>query len=340
MFADDVGLLPDQMFTRMLRQARHAPDNFADLAGDLFRVMSSRRAGSASRRSTGSTAGCSTMTQRCRWRRRTSRRCLRRQTSIGRRSIRRSSGLCSNAGWIRISAPSSGRTTPTTTRSCWIVEPVVIRPWLSEWAAEKAEIAAKLEQSGKPPSHPPARTKRRNDAERRYRTFLNRLRRFTVLDPACGSGNFLYLALHALHDVEHQVQLEAEALGLQRGFPLGRPSQREGDRIERLRGRTGAGVGVDRRDPVDAEERVSGRAGSRSSTRWRRSSAATAILTADGGEPEWPEADVVIGNPPFLGGKLLISNLGEEYVSTLFRVYERRGAPRGRSGLLLVREGR
>ena len=33
---------------------------------------------------------------------------------------------------------------------------------------------------------------------------------------------------------------------------------------------------------------------------------------------------MVIGNPPFLGGKLLISNLGEEYVSTLFRVYERR----------------
>ena len=33
---------------------------------------------------------------------------------------------------------------------------------------------------------------------------------FTVLDPACGSGNFLYLALHALKDIEHQVQLEAE----------------------------------------------------------------------------------------------------------------------------------
>ena len=34
------------------------------------------------------------------------------------------------------------------------------------------------------------------------------------------------------------------------------------------------------------------------------------ILTSEGGEPEWPEADVIIGNPPFLGGKLLISNLG------------------------------
>ena len=37
--------------------------------------------------------------------------------------------------------------------------------------------------------------KRLNAAERRYRAFLNRLRVFTVLDPACGSGNFLYLAL-------------------------------------------------------------------------------------------------------------------------------------------------
>ena len=39
MFADDVGLLPDHMFTRMLEQARRAPAHFPDLAGDLFRVM-------------------------------------------------------------------------------------------------------------------------------------------------------------------------------------------------------------------------------------------------------------------------------------------------------------
>ena len=49
-----------------------------------------------------------------------------------------------------------------------------------------------------------------------------------------------------------------------------------------------------------------------------------AILTPDDGEPDWPDTDVIIGNPPFLAGKLLISNLGEEYISTLFRVYEGR----------------
>ena len=39
-----------------------------------------------------------------------------------------------------------------------------------------------------------------------------------MLDPACGSGNFLYLALQALKDLEHQVQFEAEALGFPRQF--------------------------------------------------------------------------------------------------------------------------
>src|SRR5450756_1357738 len=40
-------------------------------------------------------------------------------------------------------------------------------------------------------------------------------------------------------------------------------------------------------------------------------------------EAEWPEADVVVGNPPFLGDKLMIGALGESYVGTLRRVYDR-----------------
>jgi hypothetical protein len=41
-------------------------------------------------------------------------------------------------------------------------------------------------------------------------------------------------------------------------------------------------------------------------------------------EPSWPAADVIIGNPPFLGGKLLRSGLGNDYVEALFRVYRDR----------------
>ena len=39
MFADDVGLLPGHMFTRMLEQAQRTPTQFAALADDLFGVM-------------------------------------------------------------------------------------------------------------------------------------------------------------------------------------------------------------------------------------------------------------------------------------------------------------
>ena len=46
-----------------------------------------------------------------------------------------------------------------------------------------------------------------------------------------------------------------------------------------------------------------------------------AVLTPDDREPEWPVADVVIGNPPFLGGKLLITHLGEDYVARMFKTY-------------------
>ena len=200
-----------------------------------------------------------------------------------------------------------------------IVEPVVIRPWLAEWTAEKAEIAAELERAETAKS-PAARTKRRNEAERQYRAFLNRLRAFTVLDPACGSGNFLYLALQALKDLEHRVQFEAEALGFQRAFPEIGPANVKGIEI----------------NPYAAElARVSVWIGE---IQWMRRNGFSeardpilkpldtiecrdAILAPDGTEPDWPQADVIIGNPPFLGSGLQIWKLGEDYVSRLRMAY-------------------
>ena len=52
-----------------------------------------------------------------------------------------------------------------------------------------------------------------------------------MLHPACGSGNFLYLALHALKDIEHRVELEAEGLGPERGFPAIGPANMKGIEI-------------------------------------------------------------------------------------------------------------
>ena len=141
-----------------------------------------------------------------------------------------------------------------------------------------------------------------------------------MLDPACGSGNFLYLALHALKDLEHRIQVEAEALGFQRAFPEIGPANVKGIEI----------------NPYAAElARVSVWIGE---IQWMRRNGFAearnpilkpldtiecrdAIVTLDNAEPEWPVADVVIGNPPFLGGKLLITHLGEEYVSRMFATY-------------------
>jgi hypothetical protein len=39
---------------------------------------------------------------------------------------------------------------------------------------------------------------------------------------------------------------------------------------------------------------------------------------------DWPEADVIIGNPPFLGGKLMRTVLGDDYVDRLFAAYASR----------------
>ena len=200
-----------------------------------------------------------------------------------------------------------------------IVEPVVIRPWLAEWEAVKAEIAGRLERAGAARSQA-ARTQQRGQAERRLRAFLERLREFTVLDPACGSGNFLYLALHALKDLEHRVQLEAEAMGLQRAFPAVGPANVRGIEINAYAAelaRVSVWIGEiqwmrrngfnESRDPILKPLKTI--------------ECRDAILTPEGGEPEWPAADAVIGNPPFLGGKLLNTHLGEDYVSAIFKVY-------------------
>ena len=321
MFADDVGLLPGHMFTRMLEQARRTPAQFADLAGDLFRVMSS-----------GGRVGFETVD----W---FNGGLFDDDTALPLEKSDIETVLsASNLDWSEIDPsilgtlfergldPSKraqlGAHYTDRDKVMLIVEPVVIRPWLAAWKAEKAGIAAELEHA-KAAKSPATRTKRRNKAEGRYRAFLDRLRAFTVLDPACGSGNFLYLALQALKDLEHRVQVEAEVLSFQRAFPETGPANVKGIEI----------------NPYAAElARVSVWIGE---IQWMRRNGFSgtrnpilkpldtiecrdAILTPDGTEPEWPEADVVIGNPPFLGGKLLITHLGEDFVSRMFATYSGR----------------
>ena len=309
MFADDVGLLPDHMFTRMLRHALPAPARFGELAGELFRAMAS-----------GGRVGFETVD----W---FNGSLFNDDTTLPLEKRDLKTVLAaSDLDWSEIDPlilgtlfergldpdkrAQLGAHYTDRDKIMLLVEPVVVRPLLAEWNAEKTEITADLERAEGAKSRP-ARTKRLNEAERRYRAFLNRLRGFTVLDPACGSGNFLYLALQALKDLEHRVQLEAEALGFQRAFPEIGPANVKGIEI----------------NPYAAElARVSVWIGE---IQWMRRNGfgeardpilkpldtiecRNAILTPNNLESEWPAADVVIGNPPFLGNKRMIRQLGEQ----------------------------
>ena len=321
MFAEDVGLLPDAMFTRMLEHARRTPEEFATLARDLFGAMS-----------VGGRVGFETVE----W---FNGGLFKDDATLPMDKAQIETTLyASRLDWSSIDPSILGtlfeRGLDPDKRSqlgahytdrdkiMRIIDPVIVRPWLAEWTSEKARIASSLERANAAQSKAVA-TRHRRQAKNSLGSFLERLRNFTVLDPACGSGNFLYLALHALHNLEHRMQLEAEAMGLERAFPSVGPANVKGIELNAYAAelaRVSVWIGEIQwmrrngfpgsREPVlDPLETIE---------------CCDAILTSEGGEAEWPEADVIIGNPPFLGGKLLITNLGEEYVSTLFQVYEGR----------------
>jgi MmeI, helicase spacer domain/MmeI, N-terminal domain/MmeI, DNA-methyltransferase domain len=93
-----------------------------------------------------------------------------------------------------------------------IIEPVVVTPLRREWKRTKAEISEVEERRRR--AHTPAeKTKLLAKARGLYRDFRTSLGRYRVLDPACGSGNFLALSLRALKDFDMAVLDDAAAMG-------------------------------------------------------------------------------------------------------------------------------
>ena len=203
-----------------------------------------------------------------------------------------------------------------------LVNPTIVEPLLAEWKIAKAEIAKHVERM-EAVKTPAATKKRRTAANNVLQGFLERLRNFRVLDPACGSGNFLYLALQALKDVEHLANIQAEALGLQRHAPLVGPEAVLGIEINayaaelarvtvwigEIQWMLAQGYSLSK-DPIlkplhNIEKRDS-------------------VINDDGTESIWPSANVIVGNPPFLGDRKMIGELGEDYVGNLRSLYEGR----------------
>lgn len=204
-----------------------------------------------------------------------------------------------------------------------IVRPVIIEPLLREWADKRAEIEAELAKvkvRATSKKEAELSTKAKKAAEKLRIDFLERLKNFRVLDPACGSGNFLYLALKSLKDIEARVNIEAESLGLQPQSPAVGPECVRGIEINpfaaelarvsvwigEIQWMREKGFGVSKNPILKSLETIECR---------------DALLNPDGSEAEWPEADVIIGNPPFLGVYKIPDLLGLDYTKHLRSIY-------------------
>ena len=165
----------------------------------------------------------------------------------------------------------------------------------------------------------------------------------TVLDPACGSGNFLYVSLALLKGLEKEAIAWAGLQGV-RFEPRVHPRQLLGIEINPYAHELAAiviWIGYlqwKQRNiiPLDNEEPIL--------QKLDQITLMDAIVDrshpAGPREPEWPAADVIVGNPPFLGAGKLRTELGDKYVEAMFELWERAGQRQGcRPVLLLAREG-
>jgi hypothetical protein len=240
-----------------------------------------------------------------------------------------------------------------------LVMPAIIEPLRQEWA-DVLVAATKLGNDGKA-----------GEAAEEVKTFHRRLCRVRVLDPACGSGNFLYVTL------EHLKRLEGEVLDALHGFGERQgvledtgltvdPHQLLGIELNpraaaitdlvlwigylqwhfRTRGEAPPPEpvikkfhNIECRDAVlayDDVEEVRDESG-QAVTRWDGRTYKKHPVTGEDVPDEtarmplfrylnprkadWPEADFIIGNPPFVGNKYMRSELGDGYVETLRQTY-------------------
>jgi hypothetical protein len=210
-----------------------------------------------------------------------------------------------------------------------LLEPVLMAPLRREWAEVRQRCEGKLWPRVQAASRGGAgkRTpKARKDFDRAVVDFLERLAHVTVLDPACGSGNFLYVAIHLLLDLEKEVITYAASRGLTL-VPQVSPLQLHGLEINPyaqqlaqvviwigyLQWMHHNGFKMPTHPVLAPIESIR---------------CMDAILDLSDPEhpkePQWPEAEFIVGNPPFLGGSKILEELGREYQENLWRTFEGR----------------
>jgi len=205
-----------------------------------------------------------------------------------------------------------------------VVTPVLIEPLRREFESVKGRVSELQARNGRRGIR--AKTKAQNQPIAVFKAFLARIRSVSVLDPACGSGNFLYVALKQLKDFEKDVILwGAEALGIPLEYPTIGPRVVKGIELSPYAAelaKTTIWIGeiqwmvsngfsyrtqpvLQPLDTVECRDAV--------------------LDTRDSENPRmavWPDAEFVVGNPPFIGGKLMRESLGDAYVDALFKAWD------------------
>jgi len=216
-----------------------------------------------------------------------------------------------------------------------LVEPVLMQPFRREWAKIKGELAAAY-----------AKGKGNAAQKERLAKFQRILSSITVLDPACGSGNFLYVSLQLLLGLEKEVI----TFGTQLGFafkpqvtvpqlkaieinPYAFELAQVSVQIGYLQWRRDNGFDNDRTPVL---QNLDGFQNEDALLVPHFRNKAKTLKEAQAGEHagddalkfyterEWPACDVIVGNPPFLGGSKLWEELGRHYQKELWKIYDGR----------------
>ena len=216
-----------------------------------------------------------------------------------------------------------------------LLEPVLMAPLRREWREIRRALAALL-----------AKGKATNAARDTLAAFQRKLAAIIVLDPACGSGNFLYVALQLLLALEKEIINAAAQLGFTftpqvsvqqlRAIeinPYAYELAQVSVQIGALQWRRDNGFDNDR-TPVlqnlDGFENKDALLNDQFREKPDSLKKAQAQEHDTQGhmrvyyERAWPACDVIVGNPPFLGDKFMRGELGDHYVVELRKIFGKR----------------
>ena len=211
-----------------------------------------------------------------------------------------------------------------------LVAATVIAPLQLEWELMRLGTVERERQTD------------RATAIRTVREFHVKLAQTRILDPACGTGNFLYVALEMMKRLEGEVLEVLAELGGEEALRL---------ETETVHPKNFLGLEVNARaaaiaelvlwlgyiqwqlrngrsitDPVLEELRtIEVRDAVLRHDGERMSAGRGSTELANPRRPSWPEADYIVGNPPFIGGKDLRGRLGDAYLTALWKAHPAMG---------------